>query len=92
MPQIQSRTVRGLAITSAKRIAAAPDIPTIGETVPGYEVATWWGVFAPARTPADVIEKIHADTVDALGHDGVAGVRRFLQSLRAGLDAPAGVA
>ena len=67
MPQVQSKTVRGLGITSAKRIAAAPDIPTIGETVPGYEVSTWWGVFAPARTPADVIEKIHADTVAALG-------------------------
>jgi len=62
MPQVQSKTVRGLGITAAKRIAAAPDIPTIGETVPGYEVATWWGMFAPARTPADVIEKIRADT------------------------------
>jgi tripartite-type tricarboxylate transporter receptor subunit TctC len=71
MPQIQSKTVRGLGITSARRIAAAPDIPTIGETVPGYEVATWWGVFAPARTPADVIEKVHADTVAALGHESV---------------------
>jgi tripartite-type tricarboxylate transporter receptor subunit TctC len=71
MPQVQSKTVRGLGITSARRIAAAPDIPTIGETVPGYEVATWWGVFAPARTPADVIEKVHADTVAALGHESV---------------------
>jgi len=71
MPQVQSKTVRGLGITAAKRIAAAPDIPTIGETVPGYEVATWWGMFAPARTPADVIEKIRADTVAALGHESV---------------------
>ena len=71
MPQVQSKTVRGLGITAAKRIAAAPDIPTIGETVPGYEVATWWGVFAPARTPADVIEKIRADTVAALAHESV---------------------
>jgi tripartite-type tricarboxylate transporter receptor subunit TctC len=71
MSQVQSKTVRGLGITSARRIAAAPDIPTIGETVPGYEVATWWGVFAPARTPADVIEKVHADTVAALGHESV---------------------
>ena len=61
MPQVQSRTVRGLGITSAKRSAAAPDIPTIGETVPGYEVATWWGVFAPARTPAELAALLRAD-------------------------------
>ena len=40
--QHQSRTIRGLAVTSAKRSPAAPELPTIGETVPGYEVSGWW--------------------------------------------------
>ncbi len=64
----QSRTIRGLAVTSAKRSPALPDIPTVGETVPGYEVSGWWGLFVQARTPSEIIAKIRSDAVAALEH------------------------
>ena len=71
IPQILGKSVRGLAVTSRRRVAAVPDIPTIGETVPGYEVESWWGLFAPAATPPAIIEKLHADMVAALAHESV---------------------
>ena len=71
IPQVLSKTVRGLGVTSARRSAAAPDIPAIGETVPGYEVSSWWGLFVPGKTPAGIVQKLHADTVAALRHDSV---------------------
>ena len=71
LPQVQSGTIRGLAVTSAKRSPAAPDIPTIGESVPGYEVTSWWGLFVQAKTASEIVAKIHADTVAALAHPSV---------------------
>jgi tripartite-type tricarboxylate transporter receptor subunit TctC len=71
LPQVQGGTVRGLAVTSAKRSPAAPDIPAIGETVPGYEVSSWWGLFVPAKTANDIVTKINADAVEALMHPSV---------------------
>src|SRR6266851_1020535 len=50
---------------------SAPDIPTIGESVPGYEVSTWWALFAPAKTPAEIVTKINADALAALAHPSV---------------------
>ena len=64
MPYIQSGRLRLVATGGAKRKLA--DVPTIGETVPGYESSIWWGVFAPPRTPADIIARFHADTQDIL--------------------------
>ncbi len=69
--QHQSRTIRGLAVTSAKRSPAAPELPTIGETVPGYEVSGWWALFVQAKTPNDIVNKIHSDAIAALGHPSV---------------------
>jgi tripartite-type tricarboxylate transporter receptor subunit TctC len=66
--QHQSGTIRGLAVTSAKRSPALPDVPTVGETVPGFEVSGWWGLFVPARTPDDIIAKIRSDAVAAIEH------------------------
>ena len=57
LPQVQSGTIRGLAITTAKRSPAAPDIPAIGETLPGYEVSAWWGLFVQAKTSDEIIIK-----------------------------------
>lgn len=71
LPQVQSGTVRGLAVTSAKRSPAAPDIPTIGESVPGYEVSVWWALLVPAKTPTEIVMKVHDDTVAALAHPSV---------------------
>jgi len=58
--------VRVLASTGRKRSAAAPEVPTIKETVPSYDVLSWQGVFAPAQTPDEIISKLHAAVVKAV--------------------------
>jgi tripartite-type tricarboxylate transporter receptor subunit TctC len=57
---ISNRKVRPLGVTSAQRSPSLPDIPTIAETVPGYRVESWYGIYAPAGTPAEVIAKLNA--------------------------------
>jgi len=67
LPLIQSDRLRGLAVTTAKRTPAAPQMPTIAEAgVPGFDVSSWYAIFAPARTPPEIVRKIHADTIAAL--------------------------
>jgi tripartite-type tricarboxylate transporter receptor subunit TctC len=61
---IRAGTLRALAVTSAMRSETLPDVPTIGEFVPGYEISTWYGIGAPKGTAADVIDKIHNE-IDA---------------------------
>lgn len=61
---IKSGKLRGLAVTSAKRSEALPDLPTIGDFVPGYEISTWHGLAAPKGTPLEVIELLNK-TVNA---------------------------
>jgi tripartite-type tricarboxylate transporter receptor subunit TctC len=69
LPQVQSGALRGLGVTSAKRSPYAPQFPTIAEAgVPGYEVTSWYALFMRAKTPADIIKKVHDDTVAALAH------------------------
>ena len=51
--------LRALAVTSAERLAALPDVPTVAETIPGFDVSTWIGIFAPGQTPPDVIAHIN---------------------------------
>jgi tripartite-type tricarboxylate transporter receptor subunit TctC len=58
--------VRALGVTSAKRTPLVPDLPTIAESVPGYEFIGWYGLAAPARTPAAVLSKLNAEVVKAL--------------------------
>jgi tripartite-type tricarboxylate transporter receptor subunit TctC len=58
---IRTGKLRGLAVTSAMRSEAAQDIPTIGESVPGYEVSAWYGVGAPKDTPAEIIDKLNKE-------------------------------
>jgi tripartite-type tricarboxylate transporter receptor subunit TctC len=66
MPFIQSGRVKLLAIGSPKRHPKYPDIPTIAETVPGYESRIWWGIFAPPKTPPDIITRFHAETNEVI--------------------------
>lgn len=67
LPHIQSGMLRPLVITAAKRSAAAPDIPTTAEAgLPGFEVSTGFGLFAPAKTPRPIINKLHDEVVKAL--------------------------
>jgi tripartite-type tricarboxylate transporter receptor subunit TctC len=61
LPQAQSGTVRGLAVTTPQRSASAPDLPTIGETLPGYEATAWQGLFAPAGTPRPIVDRLAAE-------------------------------
>jgi len=67
LPQIQAGRLRGLAVSTAKRSAFAPDLPTVAESgLPGFDVFGWNGVLAPAGTPAPVIAKLQAEMVRAL--------------------------
>jgi tripartite-type tricarboxylate transporter receptor subunit TctC len=65
-PHVQSGRIRLLAIGSPKRHPNYPNVPTIAETVPGYESRIWWGIFAPPKTPADIIARFHAETNDVI--------------------------
>jgi tripartite-type tricarboxylate transporter receptor subunit TctC len=67
LPTIKSGRLRPLGVTSAKRTALVPDVPTIAETVPGYEFIGWYSIFAPAKTPAGIVNKLNAEIVKALG-------------------------
>jgi tripartite-type tricarboxylate transporter receptor subunit TctC len=58
---IRAGRLRALAVTTATRSEALPDIPTVGDFVPGYEASTWWGVGAPKNTPADIINKLNKE-------------------------------
>jgi tripartite-type tricarboxylate transporter receptor subunit TctC len=57
----QAGRLRALAVTAAMRSDALPDIPTVAEFVPGYEVSTWYGVGAPKATPAEIVEKLNKE-------------------------------
>jgi tripartite-type tricarboxylate transporter receptor subunit TctC len=63
VPQIKSGRVKALAVTSAKRSASMPEVSAMAETVPGYEMVLWIGVFAPAGTPGDVAARLNAEVV-----------------------------
>ena len=65
-PHIKAGKLRALGVSSAKRSEAVPDVPPIGESVPGYEVIQWYGVFAPAGTPADVVNRVSRESARAL--------------------------
>jgi tripartite-type tricarboxylate transporter receptor subunit TctC len=58
--------LRALAVTTKERVPVVPDIPTIAETVPGFDVFSWFGFFVPTKTPPEVIARINADTNAAL--------------------------
>jgi len=65
-PHVKAGRVRGLALSGAKRSAAFPDLPTIGEAVPGYEVDAWSGVIAPAGLPRPILDRLNAAVNAAL--------------------------
>ncbi|WP_442583660.1 Bug family tripartite tricarboxylate transporter substrate binding protein [Mesorhizobium sp. ASY16-5R] len=65
MPQIQSGGLRAIAVTALKRSQLLPDVPTIAETLPGFELASWQGMFAPAGTPPEVIDRLAKEVARA---------------------------
>jgi len=81
LPQVKAGKIRALAVTSAKRSPAAPQLPTVEEAgVKGYDASTWFGLFAPAGTPDDVIAKLSSETQRILA---LADVRERLLGLGA---------
>jgi tripartite-type tricarboxylate transporter receptor subunit TctC len=67
LPLVQSGQLRALGVTTASRVQAAPDLPTIAEAgVPGYDTSSWFAFFVPAKTPPEIIKKMHADIVAVL--------------------------
>ncbi|MDQ8732460.1 tripartite tricarboxylate transporter substrate binding protein [Bradyrhizobium sp. LHD-71] len=69
---VKGGAVRALGVTTLKRIAIAPELPTIDESgVKGFNVFSWFAFFVPVKTPKDVAARINADTVAALKHDSV---------------------
>jgi tripartite-type tricarboxylate transporter receptor subunit TctC len=63
---IEAGKVRALAVTTAKRSEALPDLPTVAESVPGFEASTWQGIGAPKSTPAEIIAQLNKDINAAL--------------------------
>jgi tripartite-type tricarboxylate transporter receptor subunit TctC len=61
LPHIQSGALRALAVTGPARSAAIPDVPTVGETVPGYEVSGWTGIGVPAGTPKEIVATLNRE-------------------------------
>ena len=67
LPLAREGKLRALAVTSLRRAPVAPELPTIAESgFPGFEVTNWYGLLAPARTPATIVRKLHLETVKAL--------------------------
>ena len=71
VPHMNTGKIRIIALVEKTRYAAMPDIPTIGETVPGFEMSSWIGVFAPAGTPADIVTKLNDGIAKVLTAEAV---------------------
>jgi tripartite-type tricarboxylate transporter receptor subunit TctC len=69
--QLQAGTVRALAVTTASRASFLPDVPSMAETVPGYDTEVWWGLLGPAGMSPDLVAKLSRDFVAALKTDSV---------------------
>jgi tripartite-type tricarboxylate transporter receptor subunit TctC len=70
-PHLKTQKVRALATTGAKRNPVLPDLPTVAEAVPGYEITQWWGLSVPVKTPRPIADLLHAQTTKAIHHPEV---------------------
>lgn len=84
LPQVRGGKLKGLGVTSAERSKAAPDIPAIAETLPGYVATSWYGLGTPAGTPEPIVAKLEAAIAEALQTPEIQ--RRWKDDL--GLDMP----
>jgi tripartite-type tricarboxylate transporter receptor subunit TctC len=82
--QLQAGTVRALAVTTAARAPFLPDVPSMAETVPGYDTEVWWGLLGPGGMPADVVAKLSRDFVAAVNTGAVQERLKKLGSLPIG--------
>jgi tripartite-type tricarboxylate transporter receptor subunit TctC len=91
-PLLQSGQLRGLATTGKKRSPLFPDLPTIGEFYPGYEVTIWLGLFAPAGTPEPIVTTLRTEVQKALGQPELADKLNVTGALQPLLESPEGFA
>jgi tripartite-type tricarboxylate transporter receptor subunit TctC len=66
LPLVEAGKLKLLAVASAKRLPSLPNVPTIAETLPGFEAVAWYAIVAPPKTPGDIVNKINADVNEAL--------------------------
>jgi len=66
----KSGMLRVVAVTSAQRVPSLPDVPTVAETIPGYEFYSWYGLWAPAKTPPALVQRLNAEVNKALAEIG----------------------
>lgn len=98
-PLMKAGRLRGIAVTTEKRLKALPELPAIGETVPGYEVSAWFGLFAPAKLPAHIVGQLHKEAAKAVNEPATAArmeaggtevvgnpTREFTQQVKAEFD------
>jgi tripartite-type tricarboxylate transporter receptor subunit TctC len=67
-PLVEGGKLRALAVSGAKRAPVLPNVPTIAESLPGFRSETWYAVLVPAKTPQEIVTKLHAEIVKALAH------------------------
>src|SRR6185436_787647 len=72
LANIKSDRVRPIAVSSDKRVSQFPELPTIGETVKGYDFISWMGTFAPAGTPKAIVDRLNAELKKAVADPAVA--------------------
>jgi len=62
LPLLESAKVRALAVSTSRRSSVLPNLAVVAETLPGYDLNSWWGLSAPAATPKEIIRRLHAET------------------------------
>lgn len=78
IPFIEAKQVRAIGVTSEERITLLPDVPTLGETVPGFEYTAWVGCFVPARTPREIVDKLNRELKKAFADPAISRSLRKL--------------
>jgi tripartite-type tricarboxylate transporter receptor subunit TctC len=68
---VQSGKLRGLGVSSTKRLPVLPDVPAVAEFLPGYELSPWFGIWVPAKTPDAIVTRLNAEIVRALERSDV---------------------
>jgi tripartite-type tricarboxylate transporter receptor subunit TctC len=71
IPHVKAGSLRGIAVTTSKRSGSYPEFPTVADSLPGYDAATWGGILAPAGTPRDVVMKLNTAINAAMKMDDV---------------------
>ena len=71
IPHVKAGRLRGLGVTTAKRSSALPNVPTVSETMPGYEVEFWYGIWGPKDTPTDVVARLNKELARVLRTDQI---------------------